>query len=199
MKIPTLGPSLTTTGVYKFQNISAQLRNEDSFPIAAGTPVILAANGTDDGVAIFNLSSFTAGSLDGLTGGLAVMPIAINQVGEVVCYGMVQNALVVVMTRSASTAVWASFPGIAVGDVLSQATAVNALTRSSAGTQLGYGPFYNAMQAVASGTTQASGFTRSDVFSTVLTTGSATNATLNALCAGTNTSVSGFKVFVRAM
>jgi hypothetical protein len=81
---------------------------ESSSSIPAGTPLVLAMNGTDDGLAV--VLPATAGNIKtgGFPYGVTQAAIAAGQYGESVVFGIVSNAILVRGTRSASTASWTS-------------------------------------------------------------------------------------------
>jgi len=197
MRLGILGPSVTSQGKYKWETIGFSVVNEDAYAIQPGTPVYLASNGTDDGIAVYNPVTAPTTGTDSACIGIMAQPLAVNASGKAVVLGMVTNALVVLATRSATSAVVPSFSAVAIFDFLNVATAVNALSRSGAGSVLGYSPMFVAMQSLASATTQASSVTTSaGWYLSTLTTGSLTSATLACVLAGQPGS---FKVFVRAI
>lgn len=82
--------------------------------IPAGTPVILAMNGTDDGFAVVLPSTAGAAQTEALLFGVcpSIMPYNINKKLDVICNGVCNNALLTVATRSASSASWSSSAAI---------------------------------------------------------------------------------------
>jgi hypothetical protein len=99
---------------------------ESSSAIAAGTPLVLACNGTDDGLAV--VLPATAGNAK--TGtfpyGVTQASIAAGMYGEAVIFGIVTNAVLVRGTRAASTDSWTSSGSFASGAVLMIDTVNNA-------------------------------------------------------------------------
>lgn len=117
----------------------------------AGTPVILALNSTDDGLAVVMPS--TAGNIATEALFFGVLPYALqqNQVGEAISNGLVQNAIMTRATRSASSASWTSSQSIASWACMSVDTINNALTTYSAsGGASQYMPFAVLAQSVSS-------------------------------------------------
>lgn len=137
--------------------------NRETANIALGTPVVFVMDGTNDGFDVQLPSSSLASKANQFMAGIAcgqgTGALAASAVGQVTqVYGLCPTTLVAkVLTRSATSAVWASNVGGVLGDILSIDTVVNALERLSAGSALnGIYPFVLA-SAYASNTTLASG------------------------------------------
>lgn len=116
-----------------------------------GTPVILALNGTDDGLAVVLPSTAGAAATEGLFFGILPYAIQQNQIGECIGNGLANNAIMVRATRSASSASWSSSQSIASWAALSVDTINNGLTTYSAsGGVSQYQPFAILAQSVSS-------------------------------------------------
>jgi len=112
-----------------------QVKNSTTSIIEAGSPVFLALNGTDDGLAITNGNAAGA-ALNSVCIGLLTNALAPSAQGEAQVYGIAPLARMVTGTRAASTNNWdVSITSIALGDVLIPVTlsGVNGLTRNTAG------------------------------------------------------------------
>jgi len=135
--------------------------------IPNGVPVFMAANGTDDGKSVqLPSTAITANANNGMCVGIASAQGLQYAPIDTIDFGPVYNALIVLQTRSASSVSFASWAAIAVGDVLSVDSNNNGLARSSSGGQYPYAPQFQALQAFASGTTQASNFSATYTYST---------------------------------
>ncbi len=93
------------------------IRNADTLTIKSGSPVFLAANGTNDGLAVVSANNLSA-ALQGNFFGIATADIAANAYGEAQVFGFFDQARVIVATRAASTDVWASMPAGSIGQYL---------------------------------------------------------------------------------
>jgi hypothetical protein len=126
MRSPTLGA--------KANQLLITVRNADTVAIPAGAVASFNANNTNDGVDVVNIATAAANQQAGLFAGIAPRSISAGAVDDIIAYGLVLNAKITLMTRSASTISYVSYPAIAVGDIL-QAESVNGgLSRSTAGT-----------------------------------------------------------------
>lgn len=148
MRFPTLGD--------KANFISANVRNdESSATIQPGQPVILAVDGTEDGLAVVLPTSATAARIGAFNFGVATMMIAPATIGEVQLNGMYGRAAIVLQTRAASTDTWASYAAGAIGNVLHPVSVANGLSNVAASTASA-GAGYFLAETYASFTTQAS-------------------------------------------
>lgn len=168
MRLPVLGG--------KPQQIIVQCKNGEASADIGGTgmgpgiPVVLTANGTDDGLSVVLSSTAAANQLTSLGYGIAPVVIKNGQIGDVVMFGVVLSAKLVLQTRSASTAAWASWVAGATGDALIPETVNNGLKFGFSGSSMNASavqPPMVAMQSWASGTTQASSFTLAGASTTV--------------------------------
>lgn len=183
MRLPTLGA--------KYQTAIVQVKNADTAVIPNGTPVCLAFNGTDDGLAVVlpstggtaKATTLFAGVVE-FTGTSAGTGLPVGSIGDAFFFGMVTNAKVLVVTRSATSAAWPSYAAIAIGDGLGVETVNNCFTDLLTGAQSAYAALAAAGFSIASATTQAS-----NVFSTGAS--SAYNASTMLITTG--------KVMVRGM
>ncbi len=87
---------------------------ETTITISAGAPVFLAANGTNDGLAVTSAVSEAAASQTGFFG-IATADIAPGALGEAQVFGFFDTARMLIATRSATSAVWASFVAGSIG------------------------------------------------------------------------------------
>lgn len=152
MRLPTLGA--------KYQTVIVQVKNEDSVTIPNGTPVAFVFNGTDDGLAV--VLPNTAGAAKATTLFAGVVEFAgstglpVSSVGDAFFFGMVTNAIVELVTRSATSAVWPSYAALAVGDEFAIDTINNAFTDVATGASSAFLAFAVNGSVIASATTQAS-------------------------------------------
>jgi hypothetical protein len=93
--------------------VAVSVKNAETTAIPYGTPVILAFNGTDDGLAVLLPSSAGAIKSNALLYGVAGNSIPAGDVSEVIAYGIVQSARILLATRSASSASWSASDSIA--------------------------------------------------------------------------------------
>jgi hypothetical protein len=98
---------------------------ESSDSITAGAPVAFVMNATGDGFDVVLPATATAAKATRLGFGVALETIATAHSGEVQVYGFCRNSAMIVRTRSASDAVWASMPGFSVSQVLTINTVGN--------------------------------------------------------------------------
>lgn len=107
-------------------------KNGGTKAIAAGQPVILAMNGTNDGVAVHLPSESTAAKATTLFKGIALQAAAVGDYFDV-AVGYVRNVTVVRQTRAATTDSFASAAAVAVGDRMYPDTVGDGMLRSDAG------------------------------------------------------------------
>lgn len=137
------------------------VKNGDAVAIKAGGPVFI--DTAETSLSTLGYHGVASDSLpvaeEGLFLGLATREIPVGEEGEVVAYGMFQEARIIKMTRAATTDVFASYSAGALGDIMDflTVTGVQAMTRSGAGSATQGGDFVRLMETFASSTTQASG------------------------------------------
>lgn len=158
---------------FKPETQTAVVQNaEASSSIAKGEPCCFVYNGTNDGVAVVTPATGTGAKATSLFAGIAQNAIVAGQQGLVTRIGLNRYTKVLRQTRAATTDTWASFPAIAVGDLLVVDTVNNALSRNAAGASSGFLAFAMAAETAASATTLASsgtGASSTAVFSYIKT------------------------------
>jgi len=111
------------------------VRNADATlagTMAAGTPVVLQLNGTEDGMSVALPTTMGAAATQGLFYGILPAALEYNVAGEAISNGVCTNAKMTRMTRAASTDSWTSSASIASWAALSVDTINNAMTTVSA-------------------------------------------------------------------
>lgn len=108
--------------------------DEATITILAGSPVYLKPDGTVPGLSAVSADSIAA-ARQPFFFGLAIADTAPLGLSEAVVYGMFDYARIVLTSRSATSATWASYAALAIGDIMSVVTAagVQALSQSGAG------------------------------------------------------------------
>jgi hypothetical protein len=191
IRLGVLGPSLNPVGSTQHnQPIIENFINVDCVTLPAGIPVFLAGNGNLDGLGVITPNSQGVGNINNAVfGGVTITlnpvtagGVAINGVVDCVVRNMHIGARITLQTRSASSAAYASWSAISVGDMLSIETVNNGFARLGGGGQTGVqtgGAYAVAFAPFASGTTQASSFASGTqtVAGTVFTTQSGTAST----------------------
>jgi hypothetical protein len=129
---------------------------EASAEIPAGTPVIYALNGTDDGLAVVLPSSSTAAKASVLMAGITVKTMPVGKIDNVQVYGFNRFTRVYRGSRAATTDAWPTFAAFAIGDILQVNTVANAMASSGTGPQTAFQPMVVVAEVVASVATQAS-------------------------------------------
>jgi hypothetical protein len=129
MNSPFVG--FTTGG----ERITAKVRNDSGGSIPKGTPVTLALDGTDDGLAVILPSA--AGSqaaADQFFYGILKDTLADTAIGEVQLFGVARQAIIRRATRggSATSDNWAGSTSIAKGVLLSIDTVNNCFSTAAA-------------------------------------------------------------------
>lgn len=124
---------LNTVNGGKPERIASAIKNaESSSTISVGQPVVLVANGTDDGLAVVLPSTAnSAQKSKGLLFGVALSNIAAGYPGEALVFGFHQSLRILRQTRAASTDVWASEAARSVGEFLSVDTVNNVFVTAS--------------------------------------------------------------------
>lgn len=180
MRLPTLGA--------KYQTTVVQVKNADTVAIPNGTPVCFTFNGTDDGLAVVLPATGGTAKTSNLFAGVVEFSgstsLPVGSVGDAFFFGMVTNARLLLVTRSATSAVWPSYAAIAVGDALAVETVNNCFTDLATGAQTAFGVMAVAGAVIASATTQSSNSTVTNSLSAFLLATALTVAT---------------KVYLRAM
>lgn len=150
MKFQTLGG--------KPQYASVTVKNADTLIIPKGAPSFYDPTQTGDklGLAVLSDTALAAAN-QGFFAGIAKADIGIARFGDSECYGLVP-CRVIVATRSATSAVWASYVALAIGDIMgfSSAVSAQAIIRLGAGSADSAGYLIRAASSYASSTTQAS-------------------------------------------
>jgi hypothetical protein len=146
----------------KPERLSIPVINTETAEIEVGVPVVFAANGTDDGVAVCLPASKTAAYADTLFAGIVVeknLPIVLPKTGKAQVYGVCPTSRICRQTRAATTDSFSTAPAIAIGDIFLVNTVVNALSRSAAGAASQAPGRIHAFQTVASAAGVASNAT----------------------------------------
>jgi hypothetical protein len=107
-------------GFSSADRMAVHVRNADTVQINVGAPVVLAMNGTQDGIAVVLPSTAGAANLvTGLRYGVCTANLPVNGYGEAIVFGLAQSLLLERQTRANSSANWASEPARSVGEFLS--------------------------------------------------------------------------------
>jgi hypothetical protein len=138
---------------------------ETAKTIPAGSPVVLNAAG-NGGSVVAPSSAASAAVAAQLIAGVAVRDIPPGGIGEFVVNGHVEELRVIRATRASSTAGYASYAAIAIGDKLDVNTVGDGLERSTAAATGDIHPFI-ALETAASAASAAS---NSDDSSTAIVT-----------------------------
>lgn len=151
----------------KSQVVSRTVKNADTVPIPAGTPVVLAVSGTDDGLAVVLPGTAGTARASSLCVGISGRAIPVGGIDSAVCSGVITNAKITMQTRATSTDSFASANSMNFGDVLVIETVGNGFSRSAAGAQSANVPAFALCQSVASQAGQASNSSNTGVASQV--------------------------------
>lgn len=92
----------------KADAITVSVRNAETSSIPQGTPLVLALNGVDDGLAVVLPSSAGAAKTNALIYCITPVAIAANEIVDAFVYGYVPYTRVLTATRAASTDSWSS-------------------------------------------------------------------------------------------
>ena len=135
-------------------------RNADTVAIPVGSPVVMQVNGVGsvgDGVAVVLPSSASAGLAAAFSMGIACNPQTwgVGQYADVIVGGVAPQTKVLMLSRTATSANWASFAAAAAGDIFTVDTVRNALAWSGTSPAGAQGIFI-CMDSWASVTTMAS-------------------------------------------
>lgn len=109
----------------KSDHVRVVVKNADTVTIPNGAPVVLAFNGTDDGLAVVLPTTSAAQKVVGFQFGVALGNIAVSSVGEAMVFGFCQQLQLFRQTRSDSTGNWATEAARSVGEFLDISTAIN--------------------------------------------------------------------------
>jgi hypothetical protein len=151
--------------------------NVDTVAIKQGQAVVLAMSGTGDGYGVYLPSSGAAAQNNSLFKGIAdpsyISPTsttaptaAVGSYFDVIVGGYFAKAIICKMTKSASTAIWASIPAGAIGNQLVLDTVNNCLSNSGSAAAGAYPGIAQLLETWASATTQASDYYTTVVAST---------------------------------
>jgi len=110
--------------------MDAFVRNDEATSIPRGTPVILALDGTEDGLAVELPASSSQALADRFAFGVALDIIATGAIGKARMFGVVREGLIRRATRAANTDNWAGSTSIALGVLLSIDTVNNCFSTS---------------------------------------------------------------------
>lgn len=118
---------------------SVTFKNADTVTLPNGNVVCLIFNGTDDGLAVVLPSTAGANIANTLSVGVVTNPgtdngIAPGKWGQVVTFGLCLNAKITTSTRTATTASFASWAALGIGDYLAPETVGNGLAFQGKGT-----------------------------------------------------------------
>ncbi len=124
---------------------------ETTSTIAAGNPVALVMNGTNDGLAVVLPATATAAKAHSLAFGVAHNPISPAAYGETQVWGFCQRAKYSrIRTRANSTTAYASTAAVAVGDILNIDTVQNGFQPAGAQAVSAYLPAAVVAETLAS-------------------------------------------------
>ena len=138
------------------EKIFIYARNGSGGTLSAGRPTAFDMDGTRDGRDISSATTATATKATSLFAGVPPLDIADNDSGMIQVFGFTDNLMYAHMTRAASTDAWASYPALAVGDIMSIDTVGNGFNRATAGVASAFLGAFMAAQSLASATTLAS-------------------------------------------
>lgn len=113
-------------GAGKPEGVTHAVKNAEAVTIPAGTPVVYAMNGTDDGLAVILPSSAGSTKMQTFVAGVTVKDILPGRLGEIQVYGFNRKSLIFRGTRAASTDSWPTFAAAANAITLGINTAMNA-------------------------------------------------------------------------
>jgi hypothetical protein len=133
------------------------LSDEASITILAGGPTFLKPDGLQPGISAVSAETLAA-ALQPFFWGFALTDVVPGALGEAIGFGMYDYARVLLTSRSATDATWASYSAIALGDIMAIVTTagVQAVQRTGAGSASVLGFDVIAGQTKVSQTTQAS-------------------------------------------
>jgi hypothetical protein len=140
-------------GVGKPEGVTHAVKNLEAVKILAGTAVVFAMNGTDDGLGVVNPSTLPA-NVNNFTAGLTTKDIEPGKLGEVQVYGFFRKAALARATRANTTTAWPTMASLALGVPLNVDTVLNGIA-SGGGSSMANNPLILA-EAVAAGPTLGS-------------------------------------------
>ena len=114
-------------GQGKPEGIVHAVKNAELVTIPAGTPVVYAFNGTDDGLAVIMPSSSTAAKIGAFAAGVTVKSIEPGKLGDIQVYGFNRKTLLARGTRANSTSDWPTMAALAIGATLGVNSTNNAV------------------------------------------------------------------------
>lgn len=129
---------------------------EATLAIAAGAPVALVMNGTNDGLDIVNASTAGAAKSTSFFIGIAPYAITAGAFGDIIISGIVTNALLTLTTRATSTDSFASVASLALGVLLNVDSVGNRLSAGATGGSSAFLPNILLAQTLASSASSAS-------------------------------------------
>lgn len=124
--------------------------------VSAGQPVVLAADGTNDGFEVVLPSGSTAALASTLLMGVALNDLAAYEVGNARVFGKVEKLRLITGTRAASTDSYASYASVIAGAVLSLNTAANGFVTGASVGASAFQPAGALLETVASVASAAS-------------------------------------------
>lgn len=105
--------------------MATSIHNADTVAIPLGAPVVLAMNGTNDGLDVVLPSTSAAQKIQGLRYGVCTKTIQVGEFAEAIVFGFTNSLLLYRQTRADSTQVWASEAARSVGEYLTISSAIN--------------------------------------------------------------------------
>ena len=138
------------------EKIFIYVNNGSGAALPAGQPVAFDMDGTRDGRDVSPATTAAAAKASSLFAGVPPLVIADNTSGMVQVFGFTDNLIYAHMTRAASTDTWASYPALAVGDIMNIDTVGSGFVRSAAGAASAVLGAFVAAGTLASATTLAS-------------------------------------------
>lgn len=139
------------------ENATIICRNdESSSSITKGDAVCFIMDGTRDGKDVIKVTTGAAAKATTLLAGVALETATAGNKVRLAVRGVVQTLNLVLQTRAATTDSWASYPALAIGDVLGIDTVGGNPRRTAAGAASANLAAMVALQTLASATTQAS-------------------------------------------
>lgn len=122
-------------GLGKADQISVSILNADTATIAAGAPVCLAYNGTQDGLAVVLPATTGTNQLaQGMLYGVNTLPLAVGALGNAVVFGICFCTLLELQSRTSNSVSWAAVASMAVGVNLAIDTVNNMWVTAASGT-----------------------------------------------------------------
>lgn len=137
--------------------LAVVIRNADTVAIPLGTPVVLNANGTNDGLDVVLPSTAGASKMHSLAFGVTIgPPIAVNAYGEAMIFGFHQSVVLTRQTRPTSTDTWNSNASLASYILLNVESVANGFQTGATLASTNFLPFAVLAQSLASYASSAS-------------------------------------------